>query len=865
MFMAMMVGFGMHAFAAKPPSMRLSAGGEHTCAVMPSGALKCWGSNSHGQAAPPSGMFQSVSAGYAHTCAIATSGRAECWGGNEYGESRPPQEAFDSVSAGFRHSCGITSTGKVKCWGDNRLGQALPPRDMFKRVRAGQTQSCGVTQAGAINCWGKRPVFDKAYKDDPTGDWVVPDHIKSEVYQDVAVGRYFVCGLTRAGTVLCWGPATRMGDMASAMTRYFTSEGGIGSPGTYTQISSHGWGTLCALPKSGIAKCMALSFNKGYGKTRTEWRDVRYHELGTFHEPFISVSAGNTHACGVMESGEVVCIGGNQITKPAAVPFDERHYPLNIAVAPENQEGRKSLTTGTPQTSQEGIWGENPTPVSQENRIPLGTGAPRTSQEGSWGESTVPNRVPSNSSGLTNSIGMNFVKVGPGTFTMGCQPRYKNCGRQNYEEHTVTLTEGFLVQTTEVTLAQYFELTRAYGLGWEECGTDCPVSTVSWYDAVKFANALSKREGLTPAYKVSDDTTAPKVTWDKLANGYRLLTEAEWEYVARAGETTQPSGTCKPGGGLQPVASLSPNGWGVFDMPGSLMEWTYDADKRRGAMVSVERPNVYTGPTTDPHGTESGWNRVVRGEMYHDCWRGFWANKRRIENINTETGMIGFRLARTPNTAERVEKAQRTDAAKTGVLNSAASDFAEIRPLLKSDLTPESRAKLKDFMAQYGDSKITVGSELVPGVFEVSRALMRRQPTPALENDPNLTEFGVEYINKVVLKYQPRIQSCYTNRLKEDPTIVGDIDIEINVDSGRVIKVRILRNTTLDRATETCMVNQVRRWQFSLKKYGSMMSQRFVAAYRLIPSTAADSHEVFGKVEMKGLQQAIGAVQSGNP
>jgi len=113
---------------------RLSAGRYHTCGVLATGAVKCWGDNSEGQSTPPAGVFRSVSAGAGHMCGVLESGAVKCWGFDVDGQSRPPSGVFRSVSAGGNHTCGVLESGAVKCWGRNKdlygkktVGQATPP------------------------------------------------------------------------------------------------------------------------------------------------------------------------------------------------------------------------------------------------------------------------------------------------------------------------------------------------------------------------------------------------------------------------------------------------------------------------------------------------------------------------------------------------------------------------------------------------------------------------------------------------------------------------------------------------------------------------------------------------------------------
>jgi formylglycine-generating enzyme required for sulfatase activity len=146
-------------------------------------------------------------------------------------------------------------------------------------------------------------------------------------------------------------------------------------------------------------------------------------------------------------------------------------------------------------------------------------------------------------------------------------------------------------------------------------GAKNPVEQVRWSDAVRFCNKRSELEGLRPCYDLK--------TWkcDFTADGYRLPTEAEWEYACRAGTSTAyffGDETSKlgdfawfdknSGGRPHPVAQKQPNPWGLYDMCGGLWEWCNDFYK-----VDYYQES----PTTDPKGPDAGQTKVVRG----GAWR----------------------------------------------------------------------------------------------------------------------------------------------------------------------------------------------------------------------------------------------------
>jgi formylglycine-generating enzyme required for sulfatase activity len=241
-----------------------------------------------------------------------------------------------------------------------------------------------------------------------------------------------------------------------------------------------------------------------------------------------------------------------------------------------------------------------------------------------------------------------FVRIEPGQFLMGSPPYEK--GRNRHEDrHQVTLTRPFMLGTTEVTQAQWREVmgTAPSQFG----GEDHPVEQVDWYDAVRYCNALSRRAGLAPAYRIEGET----VVWDRQADGYRLPTEAEWEYACRAGTITRYAAgdrnqdllemaihRANAGGGTGPVANLHPNGWGLYDMHGNVWEWCWN--------WSADYPSRFV---TDPIGPAGGRSRVIRGGAWDSPPASCRAAKHNAANPEMRAPMIGFRVAR--NAAEGFE------------------------------------------------------------------------------------------------------------------------------------------------------------------------------------------------------------------
>jgi len=245
-----------------------------------------------------------------------------------------------------------------------------------------------------------------------------------------------------------------------------------------------------------------------------------------------------------------------------------------------------------------------------------------------------------------------YVRVDGDSFMMGSPTWEPGATSDEWPRHEVTVTRGFWASVTEVTNAQWDEVMGAKREG-DPTVANLPVTMIDWRDAVDYCIALSVDEGLTPAYEIDGDD----VIWTQGAPGYRLPTEAEWEYLCRAGTTTAISAgelaeiDCDPdpvltyygwycpnaGGQRQPVRSLYPNDWGLYDVHGNVGEWCWD----------VYGVDYYeSSPAEDPTGPASGSNRVVRGGNYGAHGTVCRSAARGSYNAGANNPAVGFRVVR---------------------------------------------------------------------------------------------------------------------------------------------------------------------------------------------------------------------------
>jgi formylglycine-generating enzyme required for sulfatase activity len=225
---------------------------------------------------------------------------------------------------------------------------------------------------------------------------------------------------------------------------------------------------------------------------------------------------------------------------------------------------------------------------------------------------------------------MEFVLIPSGSFMMGSdETKDSDAEADETPQHHVTISNSFYMGKYEVTQEQW-QAVMGHNPS-EHKGDKNPVELVSWNDVQIFIRRLNQKEGITR---------------------YRLPTEAEWEYAARAGSQTRYSYGDKktqmgryaryrdsPRGGTRPVGGRQPNAWGLYDVHGNVLEWVND----------LYYSNYYSkSPSLDPVGPSSGWDRVYRGGSWTDIAEACRSASRGSDPPGNQGVNLGFRLALTP-------------------------------------------------------------------------------------------------------------------------------------------------------------------------------------------------------------------------
>jgi formylglycine-generating enzyme required for sulfatase activity len=258
----------------------------------------------------------------------------------------------------------------------------------------------------------------------------------------------------------------------------------------------------------------------------------------------------------------------------------------------------------------------------------------------------------------------NWLALAAGSFAMG-SPAGEKCHQGNETLHSVTLTHGFAITAHETTQAAFLAVLGYTPSLFLNCGGSCPVENVSWHEAAAYCNALSAKKALTPCYSCTGSgasvTCVTAVPFDGAGAiyncpGFRLPTDAEWEYAYRAGTgsalynggitscTGSDSGANQigwnkfnAGGSPKPFGQKAANAWGLVDLAGNVWEWAHDR----------YLDNLGASAATDPSGPPGGGDSVCRGGSWLNepqhmraAWRGKCATWARAN-------WLGFRCAIT--------------------------------------------------------------------------------------------------------------------------------------------------------------------------------------------------------------------------
>ncbi|HEY6560109.1 MAG TPA: hypothetical protein VI072_22650 [Polyangiaceae bacterium] len=357
---------------------QVTTGGSHTCALLVDGRVRCWGDASDGQLGygnrnpvPPDefptsrgdvnvgGQVVQIDAAYRHTCALLSTGSVRCWGQgsqgqlgygntNSIGDDELPSSAGDvsvggqvaQIAGGFFHTCALLSTGRVRCWGSGEFGQLgygntnfigddeLPSSagdvnvgGQVVQIAAGGFHTCALLSTGRVRCWGKGEHGQLGYGNTNfIGDDELPSSagdvsVGGQVVQIAATRSTHTCALLSTGRVRCWG-AGPDGQLGYGNTNWIgdnelpSSAGDVNVGGQVVQIAA-GRNHTCAVLSAGSVRCWGNGVALGYGNTNMIGNDEPPSSAGDVNVggPVVQIATGDSHTCALLSARSIRCWG----------------------------------------------------------------------------------------------------------------------------------------------------------------------------------------------------------------------------------------------------------------------------------------------------------------------------------------------------------------------------------------------------------------------------------------------------------------------------------------------------------------------------------------------------------------------------
>ncbi len=303
----------------------ITAGGEHSCAILSDGSVECWGANNRGQLGDGTieggseprpvvdlnGSAIAISATRENTCAVLDDGTVQCWGAHEHGmlgtevlmyQNTPVEvegisDAVD-VASGIEHVCALLSSGQVKCWGNNSLGQLGRGNDQqgwqaqevvdlsdASELTAGLFHTCAMTTAGEVKCWGGNAYGELG---DDSGsimsDFPVTVHGSLDNWkaQSIGGGTTHICVVTREENLLCWGQ-NNDGQLGDGTTNNWYHPVQVAISGV--QEVTGGVDFTCARLGADQIKCWGNNFRRQLGDGTSDNRTTPGDDVVDFSSP----------------------------------------------------------------------------------------------------------------------------------------------------------------------------------------------------------------------------------------------------------------------------------------------------------------------------------------------------------------------------------------------------------------------------------------------------------------------------------------------------------------------------------------------------------------------------------------------------
>lgn len=369
---------GSTASAQTPPPTAagdtLVAGERHSCALMVSGEVQCWGGNEFGQlgsgttvdSVTPAavvglaGPATALAASGHHTCALLVGGQVQCWGGNEYGQlgngtttsSTSPVTVTGfsadatAIAAGNYHTCAVTTDGQIECWGSNSIGQlgngtaadALTPSPVSDlagpaiAVTSGGLHTCAVVTDGQIQCWGHNS-YGQLGNGTTTGGRT-PTTVAglagpATAFTALTTGGYHTCAVITDGQIQCWGYNFH-GQLGNGTTTDSRTPTPVTvQPADAATLAAGGYHT-CAVTTDGQVRCWGLNHYGQLGNGTTTNTPTPVTVTGLAGSA-TALSSNDFSSCALLADGRVQCWGNNLHGQLGDGTTTNRHNPVSVA------------------------------------------------------------------------------------------------------------------------------------------------------------------------------------------------------------------------------------------------------------------------------------------------------------------------------------------------------------------------------------------------------------------------------------------------------------------------------------------------------------------------------------------------------
>jgi alpha-tubulin suppressor-like RCC1 family protein len=392
---------------------QISAGGVHTCAVLATSHIECWGRNGAGELGDGSnsptqdtpvevqgiGNATSVSGGWEHTCALLSTSHVDCWGANFYGQIgnggpghgtsyETPVEVKSlsgaiRLSSGSYHTCAVLTGGAIDCWGDNQWGQlgngTLANANVPSPVKAisnatavagGEEYTCAALSSGHIECWG-RNYWDQLGNGTEANSSVPVEVAGLANASAVVAGSDHTCAILSSSHVQCWGDNT-YGQLGDATTTDAETPVEVEAITNAARLAAGEYHT-CAVLLTGHVDCWGsngagqLGDGTSSGPEQCERSNAIFLPCATTPVEVqaittaIAAAAGGDHTCALLASGHVDCWGANNVgqlgngtTTSASAPVEATGLATGAGVAAGEEFSCAVLTSGHVD-----CWGQN--------------------------------------------------------------------------------------------------------------------------------------------------------------------------------------------------------------------------------------------------------------------------------------------------------------------------------------------------------------------------------------------------------------------------------------------------------------------------------------------------------------------------